>query len=81
MARKAVPRPASPYEILAQRIKRQILSPVAQADRRTLISRLPEESSEAWDRLMDELNEEESVQMTKLDDGAVHLTWAAPTAY
>lgn len=78
MARKAVPRPPSPYEVLALRIKKQILSPVAQVERRTLISRLPDEPKDAWDQLIDELSEEESVRMTKREDGAVHLTWAAP---
>lgn len=77
MARKAVPRQPTPYELLALRIKKQILTPKAQAERRAVIARLPDEPEEAWSRLLDELAEEESVQMDRRDDDAVHLTWTA----
>ncbi|GAB3484288.1 DUF1654 domain-containing protein [Azotobacter salinestris] len=80
MARKALPRTPTPYELLALRIKKQILSPRAQASRCVLVSRLPEEPLDAWEQLLEDLADEESVTMAKREDGAVHLTWTAPTS-
>lgn len=82
MARKASnSRTPTPYEILAKRVQQQILSPLSQAERRALIQRNPEDDQSAWEQLLNELSQEESVKMTRRDDGAVHLTWAAPTPY
>jgi hypothetical protein len=37
--------------------------------------RLPGEDAEDWDKLMDQLDVEESVRATQLMDGSVQLIW------
>lgn len=79
MARKAaLPHPASPYETLALRIQKQLLTPRAQLERRSIISRMPDESEEAWLQLLDELSQEEAVTLTRLQDGSIELAWPHP---
>lgn len=63
------------FEQLSQRIHRQVNSSVAQVNRRTVIMRLPGEDTEDWDKLMDQLDVEESVRATRLMDGSVQLIW------
>lgn len=77
MARKPTAAPAqpSPYELLASRIKKQILSPRAQLERKALIARQPDEGEEDWALLLEQLGEEESVTLAHQEDGAVQLTW------
>lgn len=78
MARKssaATSVPPTSYELLAHRIHRQVMSPSAQLKRRTVIERKPGEREDDWDLLIEQLSEEESVRMTRLEGGAVQLTW------
>jgi hypothetical protein len=78
MARKptpAAPAQPLPYELLASRIKKQILSPRAQLERRAVIARQPDEAEEDWALLLEQLGEEESVTLAHLEDGTVQLTW------
>ncbi|MBC3410064.1 DUF1654 domain-containing protein [Pseudomonas sp. SWRI51] len=63
------------FEQLAQRIRRQVNSSAAQDRRRTVISRLPGELMDDWDQLIDQLTIEESVRLTRLDSGAIQLSW------
>ncbi|MNZ14588.1 hypothetical protein D3C78_315150 [compost metagenome] len=81
MARKpttAAPAQPLPYELLASRIKKQILSPRAQLERRAVIARQPDEAEEDWALLLEQLSEEESVTLAHQEDGAVLLTWEKP---
>ncbi|WP_349616197.1 DUF1654 domain-containing protein [Azotobacter salinestris] len=63
------------YELLARRIHRQVMSPSAQLKRQTVIVREPGEREEDWDLLLEQLGEEESVRMARLEGGAVQLIW------
>lgn len=65
----------SRFELLTGRIYRQVTSSSAQERRRTVISRLPDERVDDWDKLLDHLEIEESVRLTHLDSGAVQLCW------
>lgn len=65
----------SRFELLTGRIYRQVTSSSAQERRRTVISRLPDERVDDWDKLLDHLEIEESVRLTHLDGGAVQLCW------
>ena len=79
MARKAVaPHTPPPYELLAHRIQRQLLAPAAQLARRAVICRMPDEPEEAWLRLLDELAQEDSLTITRQQDGSVELAWPHP---
>lgn len=66
---------SSRYEQLAQRILRQVNSSAAQDRRRTVIARLPEERMDDWDKLLDQLEVEESVRLLHLDGGHIQLSW------
>ena len=60
---------------LTQRIHRQVNSYAAQERRRTVISRLPGERVDDWDKLLDQLEAEESVRITHLEGGGIQLNW------
>lgn len=81
MARKpatAAPATPAPYQLLASRIQKQILSSRAQAERRAVIVRQPDEREEDWALLLEQLGEEESVTLARQEDGGVLVTWSAP---
>lgn len=65
----------SPYELLTRRIHRQVNSAKAQTLRRTIIARQSGERLDDWDSLIDQLDVEDSVRVTRLECGAVGLTW------
>ena len=67
--------PFTPFDQLACRIYRQVNSASAQVLRRTLIRRLSSERSDDWDRLLEQLNNEESVRLKHLGDGVAQLSW------
>jgi len=67
--------PFTPFDQLACRIYRQVNSASAQVLRRTLIRRLSSELSDDWDRLLEQLNDEESVRLKHLGDGVAQLSW------
>jgi hypothetical protein len=67
--------PSTPFDQLACRIYRQVNSASAQVLRRTLIRRLSGERSADWDRLLEELNNEEGVRLKHLGDGIAQLSW------
>lgn len=74
MPQHAVPLPTS-YERLYLRILRQINRPSAQLQRRTVIERLPDESTDDWDLLLASLQDDENVRLVRLEGGAVQLSW------
>lgn len=63
------------YEELSRRVHRQINSSAAQVSRRTVIVRRPDEQKGDWDKLIDNLDAEESVRVTRLDEESVFLKW------
>lgn len=75
----------TPFEQLARRIHRQVNSSAAQTRRRTIISRLSSEKLDDWDCLLEQLDTEDSVRVTRLECGSVGLAWtnqhASTTAF
>lgn len=69
--------PAAPttYELLGRRIQRVVNAPRAQAERTAVIARQEDESTEDWQRLLEELETLENVTMIPQDDGEVLLRW------
>lgn len=63
------------YEELSRRVHRQINSSAAQASRRTIIVRQSGERIGDWDKFIEQLDAEESVRVTRLDEGSVYLNW------
>lgn len=62
-------------EQLARRIHKQVNSSAAQLWRRTLIVRQSGERTEDWDALLEQFDLEESVRVTRLEEGSVYLSW------
>ena len=62
-------------EQLARRVHRQINSSAAQTWRRTLIVKQSGERMEDWDALLEQFDLEESVRVTRLEEGSVYLSW------
>lgn len=63
------------YEQLGHRVQRAVNSYPAQSNRHLVIERQPEESLEDWEQLLAEIDTNEHVTITRLDDGAVRLRW------
>lgn len=62
-------------EQLARRILKQVNSSAAQLWRRTLIVRQSSEKMDDWDALLEQFELEESVRVTRMDEGVVYLSW------
>ena len=76
MAKKsAVPQSPTPLERLYRRIQAVITSPRARLERRANIAREPHEPEEAWQTLIEQLEDTEGVRMIRRDDGSIHVTW------
>ncbi|MNF76624.1 hypothetical protein D3C84_587420 [compost metagenome] len=76
MAKKsAVPQSPSPFERLCRRVQAEITSPRARLERRANIARLDHEPEEAWQALLEQIEETEGVRLIRRDDGSVHVTW------
>lgn len=71
----AVAVPPTSFDKLANRIQAMVNSPRAQIDKRIVIDRLDYESPEDWQRLLDEISENENVSISHGDNGSIHLAW------
>lgn len=72
-------KPPGPYERLAQRVQKIINGPTAQRSRSALLVRQPDESPEDWQRLLDEISENDNVTLAWRDDGGIQLFWVVPS--
>ena len=80
MAKKPVKAPPlpSPYEIFGTRIQKIISSPKAQNDKMALLERLEGDNPEFWERLLEEISENDNVTIAHRDDGGVNVFWTVP---
>jgi len=71
---------ASPdaYERLGMRVQKIINSPTAQKAKTALIFRLPDEPVDEWERLLEEIDENDNVTLAHRDDGGVQIFWVVP---
>ncbi|WP_095052160.1 DUF1654 domain-containing protein [Pseudomonas sp. Irchel s3b2] len=71
---------ASPdaYERLGMRVQKIINSPTAQKAKAALIFRLPDEPVDEWERLLEEIDENDNVTLAHRDDGGVQIFWVVP---
>nr|WP_314494158.1 DUF1654 domain-containing protein [uncultured Pseudomonas sp.] len=72
------PQTPSSYVQLGTRIQKIINSPVAQRSKAVLIYRLPDESSQDWETLLEEIAENDNVTLAHRDDGGVQVFWTVP---
>ncbi len=72
--------PASPdtYVRMGLRVQKIINSPTAQKARAALIFRLPDEPVDEWERLLEEIDENDNVTLAYRDDGGVQIFWVVP---
>ena len=66
------------YERLGLRVQKIINSPNAQKAKAALIFRLPDEPVEEWERLLEEIAENDNVTLAYRDDGGVQIFWVVP---
>ncbi|AZE62155.1 hypothetical protein PFLU3_31710 [Pseudomonas fluorescens] len=71
---------ASPdaYQRLAIRVQKIINSTNAQKAKAALIFRLPDEPEDEWQRLLEEIAENDNVTLAYRDDGGVQIFWVVP---
>jgi hypothetical protein len=75
---KAAPKPPSSYELLGLRIQRAINTPKAQTAKSVLLERSANDDESDWDRILDEIAENENVTIAHRDDGLIQLLWTVP---
>lgn len=77
MAKKPVKAPPlpSPYEIFGTRIQKIISSPKAQKDRMAVLERQEGDNPEFWERLLEEISENDNVTIAHRDCGGVNVFW------
>lgn len=68
----------SSYEMLGMRIQKIINSTGAQTSKSALLERRPGDLPEDWDRLIDEISENDNVTLAHRDDGNVQIFWTVP---
>lgn len=72
------PAAADAYERMGMRIQKIINSPTAQKAKAALIFRLPDEPMDDWERLLEEIDENDNVTLAYRDDGGVQIFWVVP---
>ncbi|WP_347905282.1 DUF1654 domain-containing protein [Pseudomonas purpurea] len=70
--------PPGSYERLGLRVQKIINSPTAQKAKAALIFRLPDEPVDEWERLLEEIAENDNVTLAYRDDGGVQIFWVVP---
>ena len=77
MAKKGAKEPTlpSPYEVFGMRIQKIISSPKAQKDRMAVLERQEGDNPEFWERLLEEISENENVTIAHRDCGGVNVFW------
>jgi hypothetical protein len=66
------------YERMGVRVQKIINSPTAQKAKAALIFRLPDEPTDQWERLLEEIDENDNVTLAYRDDGGVQIFWVVP---
>ncbi|MFS0827659.1 DUF1654 domain-containing protein [Pseudomonas phoenicis] len=72
------PQTPSSYVQLGTRIQKIINGPTAQRSKAALIYRLPDESPQDWETLLEEIAENDNVTLAHRDDGGVQVFWTVP---
>ena len=67
--------PVDAYTLLSQRVMRAINAPAAQKDKAAVLERYSSDDPEAWDRVLDEIGENDNVTIAHRDDGHVQVFW------
>lgn len=76
MAKKQKIHKPTGYELTCRRIQNAINSPRAQRDGTVVIDREQEETEADWDRMLEDLETIEEVDLIPQEDGSVRLRWS-----
>jgi hypothetical protein len=63
------------YELVGRRIQRLIAAPSVQKVQAITVTRLEAEPAEAWQQVLQEIEETSGVNMERLESGAVRIGW------
>lgn len=69
---------AARYTALCNRVSRCINAPLAQRDKTAALDRWPDESEEDWNRVLDEIDENENVTIAQRDGAHARIFWTVP---
>lgn len=72
------PKEPSTYELLGMRVQRAINTTKAQTSKSALLERSANDDPADWDRILDEIAENENVTIAHRDDGLIQLFWTVP---
>lgn len=65
----------SDYEAIGRRIQRLVAAPEVQKVQWIVVNRHDDEAVEGWDRVLQEIEETDGVQLERFEDGAVRIGW------
>jgi hypothetical protein len=72
------PTEPSSYDLLGMRIQRAINTPSAQQSKSVLLEQSINDDPADWDRILDEITENDNVTIAHRDDGLIQLLWTVP---
>jgi hypothetical protein len=72
------PKEPSSYELLGMRVQRAINTPKAQTANSVLLEPSANDDPADWDRILDEIAENDNVTIAHRDDGLIQLFWTVP---
>lgn len=65
----------SDYEAIGRRIQRLVAAPKVQKMQWIVVNRHDDEAVEGWNRVLQEIEEIDGVQLERFEDGAVRIGW------
>lgn len=72
------PKEPTSYELLGMRVQRAINTPKAQTSKSVLLEPSANDDPADWDRILDEIAENDNVTIAYRDDGLIQLLWTVP---
>lgn len=65
----------SDYEAIGRRIQRLVAAPKVQKVQWIIVNRRDDEPVEGWDRVLQEIEETDGIQLERFADGTVRIGW------
>lgn len=75
MAKASAPRPPTSYELLTIRLQKAINNPLSQKRKYAILERFPDDCSDDWAQILEELDDADNVTVAHRDDGGVQVFW------
>ncbi|MCD5995838.1 DUF1654 domain-containing protein [Pseudomonas sp. CDFA 602] len=65
----------SSYEMIGRRIQQMVAAPGVQKIQSVTVIRREDEPADLWDRVLQEIEETEGIQVQRREDGSVWIGW------